>query len=76
MFDVQTHLSVFPSKPGEVFDDDQIDFFTFDVLQHPFELWTVEVGPAPPIVAIVVSNFYVVFLAVLGQQSFLCLDAA
>lgn len=74
MFDIKPHLGIFSAESGEVFDDDHIDFSSFNVRHHLFELGSFEVCSAPSIITINTCNGDSVFCTVLFQQCFLRVD--
>ena len=76
VFDVHSHLRVLSTEAGQVFDDDHIDFSRLNVIQHSFEVRPVEVGSAPSVIAVVITNGNVAFITVLSEQCLLRLDAA
>ena len=75
VFDVHSHLCVLSTEAGQVFDDDHVDFSRLNVIQHSFEVRPVEVGSAPSVIAVVITNGNVAFITVLSEQCLLRLDA-
>ena len=71
MLDVHSHLGVLSPEPGEVFHDDYVDLVQLNIVDHSLEIRAVEVGTAPSVITVTVTNFNTVFLAVLGEQGFL-----
>ena len=76
VFDVHSHLRILSTEAGQVFDNDHVDFSRLNIIQHPFEVRPVEVGSAPSVITVVITNGNVAFVTVLGEQCLLRLDAA
>ena len=52
LFQILSHLNVITTKPGQVLDDDAVDFAGFNILHHPLKARTFKVGSCVAIVSV------------------------